>query len=182
MSITLSNKLLILDLDETLVHATKEKLLHLDEDFVHEQYYVYKRPHLTWFLEQAAEHFSVGIWSSAGDDYVNSIVQMIKPPSVEFKIVWGRSKCTLKRNKTFDYYYFEKRLDKLKKQGISLSHILIVDDTVEKAASNYGNAIYINEYKGNTDDAELPILLNYLLTLKEVENVRDIEKRNWRTR
>jgi hypothetical protein len=32
----------------------------------------------------------VGVWSAGGDEYVNEIVQAIKPESVHFEIVWGR--------------------------------------------------------------------------------------------
>jgi TFIIF-interacting CTD phosphatase-like protein len=43
-------KLLILDLDETLVYSTKE-LIDCDADFnVHGSYQVWKRPHLNKFL------------------------------------------------------------------------------------------------------------------------------------
>ena len=174
------NKLLVLDLDETLVHAAKTKLDTLPVDFTFDAYYVYKRPHLEHFLTEVAKHFTLAIWSSAGDIYVNEIVASIKPPSVDFEVVWGRSKCSMKRNRVFDTYYFEKRLDKLKKRGFPLEQTLIVDDTAEKAACNYGNAIYVKEYKGDPDDKELLFLLEYLLTLKDVENVRTIEKRNWR--
>lgn len=175
------NKLLVLDLDETLIHATKTKLDNLLVDFTFDEYYIYKRPHLEHFLIQAAKYFKLAIWSSAGDIYVNEIVAAIKPAAIAFEVVWARAKCSMKRDRIFDSYYFEKRLDKFKKRGFLLEQILIVDDTAEKATCNYGNAIYSKEYKGNADDKELLRLLEYLLTLKDVENVRTIEKRYWRT-
>lgn len=174
--------LLILDLDETLIHASETQLPHRQEDFTFDKYFVYKRPHLDHFLQEVARHFTLGVWSSAGDEYVSGIVSTIRPPSVDFEIVWARSKCSLKRDRTFDTYYFEKRLDKLKKRGYTLEQILIVDDTAEKASCNYGNAIYIKEYTGAPEDTELLLLLHYLVTLKDVENVRSIEKRFWRNK
>ena len=176
-----SDKLLILDLDETLIYASNTELEFL-ADFKFDKYFVYKRPHLDKFLFDISEHFSIGIWSSADDIYVNQIVQKIKPDNVEFEIVWGRSRCSLKRNDTFDTYFYEKRIDKLKKKGFRLEQIIIVDDTPEKSRNNYGNAIYINEFKGDKSDEELKYLFDYLLTLKNVENVRTIEKRNWKTK
>lgn len=174
-----SNKLLILDLDETLIHATENKLEIL-EDFQFEQYYVYKRPHLNAFLEHVSKYFTVGIWSSADDDYVTEIVQRIIPSTIELKVVWGRSRCSVKRDYDYDQYNFEKRLDKLKKQGFKQEQIIIVDDSPEKTRNNYGNAIYIKEFTGDKNDEELKFLHDYLLTLKEVDNVRSIEKRGWR--
>ena len=61
-----------------------------------------------------------------------------------------------------------------------MKRTLIVDDTPEKVRQNYGNAIYIKPYVGAPDDRELASLADYLLTLKDAENVRGIEKRNWR--
>jgi carboxy-terminal domain RNA polymerase II polypeptide A small phosphatase len=174
-----SDKLIILDLDETLIHATQSEL-EIPYDFRFDNYYVYERPYLRQFLADIAKHFSLGIWSSAGDDYVNEIVRHIKPDNVDFVVVWGRSKCSLKRDLTFDTYCFEKRLDKLKKKSFRLEQILVVDDSPSKSRTNYGNAIYIKEFTGDTSDNELQALYNYLLTLKTVDNVRTIEKRGWR--
>lgn len=171
-------KLLVLDLDETLIHATYEPLSY-SEYFRFDKYFVYKRPFLDEFLAEISKHFIVGIWSSADDIYVTEIVNSIKPAAVHFEIVWGKSRCTLKRNYDYDNYYFEKRLSKLKKKGFRLEEIIIVDDTPEKSNSNYGNAVYIKEFTGSTEDAELKHLYEYLLTLKEVENIRAIEKRGW---
>ncbi len=56
-----------------------------------------------------------------------------------------------------------------------------MDDTPAKSRSNYGNAIYIKEFLGDMKDQELKYLRDYLLTLKNVDNVRAIEKRNWQT-
>ena len=174
-----SDKLIILDLDETLIHATE---FELDRpcDFKFDKYFVYERPHLRQFLSDISNHFLLGIWSSAGDEYVNEIVRYIKPDNVEFVVVWGRSKCSLKRDLTFDTYCFEKRLDKLKKKGFRLEQILVVDDSPSKSRTNYGNAIYIKEFTGDTSDTELQFLYDYLLTFKTVDNVRTIEKRRWR--
>jgi len=174
-----SDKLIILDLDETLIHATLDEL-DIPYDFKFDKYFVYQRPHLREFLVDISEHFSIGIWSSASDDYVNEIVRHIKPDNVDFVLVWGRSKCTLRRDLTFDTYCFEKRLDKLKKKGFRLEQVLVVDDSPSKSRTNYGNAIYIKEFTGDTTDLELQFLYEYLLTLKTVNNVRTVEKRGWR--
>jgi RNA polymerase II subunit A small phosphatase-like protein len=175
-----SDKLLILDLDETLIHAT-EKVLEVSANFQFDKYFVHKRPYLDKFLLDIAKHFAIGIWSSADDIYVTEIVKNIKPDNIDFEIIWGRSRCSLKRDYNLDDYYFEKRLDKLKKKGFRLEQIIIVDDTPEKSRNNYGNAIYIKEFTGDKTDEELKYLYDYLLTLKNVDNVRRIEKRGWRT-
>lgn len=172
-------KLLVLDLDETLIYATKCQL-DTTEDFRVNEYFVYKRPHLNSFLTNAAQHFNVGVWSSAGDEYVHKMVENLETEANLFKFIWGRSKCTTKKDHNYDSYYFEKKLTKLKKQGYPLEQIIIVDDSPEKAASNFGNAVYILPFTGAPDDKELLYLNKYLLTLKNAENLRSIEKRGWR--
>lgn len=174
-----SPNLIIFDLDETLIHAANA-VLDYPAHFTFDDYFVYERPQLRSFLHDISQYFQIGIWSSAGDTYVQEIVSKILPETVEPVIIWAQSKCSLRRDIVYDTYVYEKRLDKLKKKGFRLEQILIIDDSPEKARANYGNAIYIKEFTGDPNDCELQHLYNYLLTLKTVENVRVIEKRGWR--
>lgn len=170
--------LLILDLDETLIHATSDPV-NQNYHFTFNKYFVYKRPHLKWFLENAALDFDLAIWSSADDTYVQNIVDLSGLSDIDIKFIWGRSKCTTRRNFDLDEYVHEKRLKKVKKLGYSLEKMLIVDDSPEKTKENYGNAVYIKPFKGSEEDHELKKLLDYLKTIKDSPNVRTIEKRGW---
>jgi RNA polymerase II subunit A small phosphatase-like protein len=181
--------LLILDLDETLIHATAERIRD-DVDFQVFGYYIYLRPGLAEFLAQCATHFTLAVWSSASDDYVQAVVGQAFPGHLTPAFVWGRSRCTRFRLPeldeqgfdSLDYstrYEFAKRLKKVVRRGFDLKRTLIVDDTPEKVRQNYGNAIYIKPYLGAPDDRELASLADYLLTLKDEANVRSIEKRYW---
>jgi RNA polymerase II subunit A small phosphatase-like protein len=181
--------LLILDLDETLIHASATKVRE-EADFQVFHYFVYKRPGLADFLTTCAQHFKLAIWSSASDDYVQAVVRQIVPPGITLEFVWGRSRCTPFTTPQIDEYgyynldgtssyEYAKRLKKVRRRGFSLSQTLIVDDTPAKVQQNYGNAIYIKPYLGSTEDEELSHLTPYLLTLLGQENVRTIEKRNW---
>ena len=183
--------LLILDIDETLIFATDKKL-NRPSDFTVFNYHVYKRPYLDEFIEAIKTDFLLAIWSSASDDYVKSIVKKIIPQDIKLEFVWARSRCTYRRNIQIDnygyynndyqnHYHYIKPLKKLKRKGFQLERILIVDDTPHKSKDNFGNAIYPKEFKGETTDNELKILTRYLKTLKNEENVRRIEKRNWRS-
>ena len=184
--------LLILDLDETLIHASRTEL-RTDFDFKISDYFVYKRPFLAEFLRFCAENFILAVWSSASDDYVAEVVKQIFPADIPLAFVWGRSRCTPIISPNVDLYGYHnmdittgyeyaKILKKAKKQGFSFEKMLIVDDTPLKVANAYGNAIYPKMYEGAKDDDELVYLAQYLDTLKAVENVRRIEKRNWRNR
>ncbi|MDR2274412.1 MAG: HAD family hydrolase [Sphingobacterium sp.] len=175
----MKNTLLVLDLDETLLYATKDKLIK-QEDFVAGPYYVYIRPNLDYFLSEMAEEFKMAIWSSADDAYVQELVDKIKPATIDFEFIWGRSRTTRKRKIVTDEYYYVKRLSKVKRKGFLLERTLIIDDTADKSMLNYGNAIQITEFTGNADDDELLLLASYLKKFRNVENVRQMDKRYWR--
>lgn len=183
-------KPLILDLDETLIHASATAVRE-DFDFQVFHYFVYRRPGLTEFLTSCAQHFKLAVWSSASDDYVQAVVRQILPPGIALEFVWGRSRCTpFTTPQLDDYGYYDldsasryeyaKRLKKVRRCGFSLAQTLIVDDTPAKVQQNYGNAIYIEPYLGSLEDEALSYLTAYLLTLKDEKNFRTIEKRHWR--
>ena len=69
-------KFLILDLDETLIHATEQPLIH-QADFETELYYVYKRPYVEEFLEFCFANFRVGVWTTAGEEFARDVVKNI---------------------------------------------------------------------------------------------------------
>ena len=173
-----TNTLLVLDLDETLIHASESELAH-PADFRVDAYHVYRRPKLHEFLVDVAQWFDVALWSAADDSYVNEIAERIKPEGFTWTFVWGRSKCTTKLNAELDKYVHEKRLKKVKKLGYPLERILIVDDSPEKTRENYGNAVYIKPFEGDVRDQELLNLTRYLEGIANCENVRTLEKRGW---
>jgi RNA polymerase II subunit A small phosphatase-like protein len=182
--------LLILDLDETLVHATSKKL-ERNPDFVIFDYNIYCRPYLESFLSEMNKYFKLAVWSSASDDYVEKVTESIFPKNIDLEFVWGRSRCTPKRLLQIDaygnyedfyssHYNYIKPLKKLKRKGFQLEKILIIDDTPHKSRDNYGNAIYPNEFLGDLKDDELQKLSKYLISIKDEKNVRNIEKRRWK--
>jgi carboxy-terminal domain RNA polymerase II polypeptide A small phosphatase len=75
---------------------------------------------------------------------------------------------------------FLKDLRKVKRNGFDLSRVLIVEDTPANVRRNYGNAAYVSPFTGDTQDDELVLLGRYLASMRAVENVRTLEKRDWR--
>ena len=183
--VDLSKPLTILDVDETLIYASKKKL-EREPDFKVFDYYIYKRPNLDKFINKLSNSFNIAIWSSAGNYYVNSIIEKLNI-TVELKFIWGRNEATQKRQLNDYYetgndteYYYVKSLKNVKRKGYELERILIIDDSPHKSKLNFGNAIYPKSYKGDANDDELLKLIKYLETIKGEPNFRSIEKRNWR--
>lgn len=176
---SLPRKLLVLDLDETLVHATEDRLEH-PEDFCVGPYFVYRRPYLSEFLEVVHSHFDVAVWTASGERYAAQVIEQIFAPG-KLKFVWSSQRCTTARDWVTGHYTTIKNLSKLKRQGYALESIIAVDDTPSKYARSFGNLVTVREFVGSRDDTELRLLAKYLHTLLPVENVRAVEKRGWRT-
>lgn len=182
--------LLILDLDETLIHASAQKLERREQAKVFE-YYIYERPFLKDFLMSVQRFYELSIWSSAGDEYVTEVIAKTILSEFNFSFVWGNSRAVFRRNfeleeqriinEIRDHYQYVKPLKKVRRKGYKLERILIVDDTPHKSKLNYGNAIYPHPYEGEENDRELQLLSNYLESIKDVKNFRKIEKRGWRS-
>ncbi|SFP91595.1 carboxy-terminal domain RNA polymerase II polypeptide A small phosphatase [Variovorax sp. 770b2] len=171
-------KLLVLDLDETLIHATESTLSH-DEDFRVGPYRVHLRPHLADFLSSVLAQFKVGIWTASGESYASQVVERIFPNGA-LEFMWSSARCTTARDFTTGGYQTIKNLQKLKSKGYPLESIIAVDDTPAKYARSYGNLVTVREFLGDRSDAELPLLAAYLAHLAEAPNVRTVEKRAWR--
>lgn len=189
-------KLLIFDLDETLVRgeyactnspsspiAPIAPQLILDNGDIN----IWERPHARNLIRELSGIFDYAVWSSASDDYAVAVANhMFKEVSLKF--IWGRSRCTQCRDFSGDLYdlggggnYWVKDLKKVKNAfGVPLDQMIIIDDSPEKAERNYGNLVPIRPFYGSQEDKELYLLKKYLPDLSQIENIRMIEKRDWR--
>jgi carboxy-terminal domain RNA polymerase II polypeptide A small phosphatase len=174
-------KLLVLDLDETLIYGT-ERTLEREPDFEVGPYSVYKRPFLDDFLSKVSTHFHIAVWTSSTKIYADPVVSSIFPSNISLHFVWARERCTMRFDSELQEYEWTKNLSKIKRTGYSLEHVLMVDDTPAKLAKHYGNLVRVSPFEGDLADSELNQLGDYLITLADVPNVRIIEKRFWRKR
>lgn len=172
--------LLILDLDETLIRGTT---LQLEQEHfvVLPPYFVYKRPHVSDFLASVSEHFSLAIWSSANMPYIAAIARPLWEGLPEPLFVWDRGYCTHRYNPYANEITYIKDLRKVASRGRELHRTLIVDDDLSKVALQYGNALLIRPFCGEPDDAELPVLADYLVSLAQNhEDLQRVDKTGWR--
>ncbi|MBX7223815.1 MAG: HAD family hydrolase [Blastocatellia bacterium] len=176
----LRKKLLVLDLDETLMLATETPLSFRQPDFQHSGFFVYERPLVRDFLHFAQITFEIGVWTSSTALYALPIVDFLFGNSRELAFVWCRERCSLKYSHEMMEHYYIKPFRKLKRKGYNLETVLAVDDSPHKHVANYGNLVRIREYDGSLADRELLFLQQYLASIKDVANVRALEKRWWR--
>ena len=171
--------LLILDLDETLIHASEESL-DREPDFCVGHYRIYRRPGLETFLRTCQQQFQLAIWSASGGGYLSAVVLQILPVDVSLTFAWSRDRCVHRYDPEWLEPYFVKDLKKVKRQGFRLERTLIVEDTPRQVERNFGNSIYVTPYLGSAEDTELGELSQYLNGFSTVADVRKIEKRGWR--
>jgi len=173
------DKLLVLDLDETLIFSTYGPR-DQEPDFKVAPYVTYRRPLSDQFLNSCLDWFEVGIWSSATKVYVDPVLENLIQDMARFSFVWTRERCTLRRTAADPLGYYVEDLKKLRKKGYDLRGVIVVDDDRRAFERNYGNAIRVSEYRGSPNDDELPMLLKYLEKIGSAPDIRTIEKRFWR--
>ena len=171
--------LLILYLDETLIFAT-ERALNRTSDFRVGPYHVYRRPCLDEFLQVCATHFDLAVWTSASAGYAKEVIAHIFPADLRLVFIWSRDRCVPKVSPDQQIVDWLKDLKKVKRRGNALERVLMVDDSSEKLARNYGNHVPVSAFEGDPTDNELQLLTCYLPQLAVLPDVRRIEKRHWR--
>ena len=172
--------LVVFDLDECLICGADTEL-DRPADFRVGPYHIYRRTYLDKFPAAVTEWYEVAVWSSATSDYVGEISAEILPSDVEWVFVWARDRCTPRMQPESRETVYLKDLKKVKRLGYSLDRVLIVDDTPDKLARNYGNAIYVTPFVGAVEDDELRTLLSYLVSIRNEPDFRRVDKRRWKS-
>jgi Dullard-like phosphatase family protein len=155
-------KTLILDLDETLIHADFE------EQYVNHDYRVnfdYKdekvsvdifvRPGVTEFLERMSHIYEIFLFTASKKEYADACLKVIDPNGTIFKHRLYRDSCIPINNKT---YIKDLRIFVNRKQ----ENLILVDNSFYSFSNQPKNGVLINSFYNNEDDKELLNLLNYL--------------------
>jgi Dullard-like phosphatase family protein len=171
-------KILVLDLDETLIHSDFEgkfKLLNNydgiinfnDDNNINYSVGIYLRPGLFDFLKIAKEKFDLYIYTASTINYCNSIINLIDPERNIFKEILFRNDCLNINNQIFikDISIFQ-----------NMENVIIVDNSLYSFMNQISNGILINSFYGDKSDMELLNVLNYLIGF--LSNAQDVRKVN----
>lgn len=199
--------LVILDIDETLLHSVSlnsfnKRLFEREPGqynlnstsglrFLMILHYVsYLRPYLKPFLNYLFENWEVALWTSGGSAYAQAVAEamltLVEAPDVQFSFVFSDGNCTRRYVESFGGMYATggwvntKNLKKLKRKGYDLRRVLMIDNSPEKLQKNYGNLVQVSDFTGNPEDSELLDLPFFLEKIKGQPDFRIIEKRRWR--
>ena len=147
-------RLIVFDLDETLVHAT-EVALPCAHSFRIGPYFVYVRPFASDLIRFCASHFDMAVWSSSSERYVEIVTEELFGTSYPVAFSWAVSKCVQKVDPKSNGYVYIKDLRKALKHGYAADEIIMIDDSPEKLQRQPTRHLCLTEFTGDPCDTEL---------------------------
>jgi len=128
-------RLIVFDLDETLVHAT-DVALPCPHAFQIGPYFVYVRPFAADLIRFCASHFEIAVWSSSSERYVETVTTGLFGTSFPVTFSWAISKCVQKVDAKSNGYVYIKDLRKALKHGYAADEIIMIDDSPKRFNGN----------------------------------------------
>lgn len=135
------------------------------------------------FWSAVWDWFTVAVWTTSSPAYAAEVVAALFAPTERARLafVWASDRCTRAYDAECALHYWRKNLSKVRRRRQwPLESIIVIDDTPRNWERSYGNLVRVQPFAGEQADDELPRLLAYLDKLRQVENVRAVEKRHWR--
>jgi Dullard-like phosphatase family protein len=169
--LSLVKKVLVLDLDETLVHCSFHPpdwhdfciSLQMEENTF--DVYVQKRPHVDEFLTEVMSDFYVVIFTASLAQYANPIIDQICPSLPQPQRMF-RDSCT---------FYDGLFVKDLTLFQVPLENVVIVDNNPCSFYLHPANAILSETWVGDKGDNQLTTdILPLLKRCKSADDVRDI--------
>ncbi len=170
-------KLLILELDETLIHTSFVQVPNCDYDYKFNinflerpvTVFVYKRPYLNEFLYQMSKYYNIIIYSSNVPEYSNPLIDKLDEEKVIYKRIYKDKKIELNGKLISDLtkliYEYGKNIIIISNNSL---HSFINDSN--------NNTLPINSWNFKKSDDELIKLKSFLEFLSSVNDVRDYIK------
>mmetsp|Transcript_87428 Transcript_87428/g.234129 ORF Transcript_87428/g.234129 Transcript_87428/m.234129 type:complete len:263 (+) Transcript_87428:90-878(+) len=159
---------LVLDLDETLVHAVKEKVdcdfqfgvFAEDKEMV---FYATMRPGIHDFIASLHPHFEIVIFTAARQEYADMLINHMGIHAFVDKRFF-RDDCVKNANG-----HLVKPMQQVRDD---LARVILVDDSPVAVSKNPENAVLIPPFRGDRTDTVLWDLVPFLLALRRLRDVR----------
>jgi len=193
-------KLVVLDIDETLVHTTNNPLLEIkvnsgmcpitecyDFTFMIDKhrYWGKKRPHFDTFIKYIHTNFEIGIWSAGSEDYVVNVLMNTFPNDIlqDILFVYTFASCQILQIES--EMYIIKDLNRLWGLGNVIdefrpynnTNTIVVDDNPYTYSQNKDNAIGVNAWRFTMENALLDYdLLRVQSIISHIKNSNDVKE------
>lgn len=181
-----TKKLLILDLDETLIHRVQPDINYAalgiqlpsnvlenlnrstasSSKTVGNNAAIIIRPFAQKFIAEISNKFQIAIFTSSTRQYAEVMAKLLDPAKQYISVILSREHCILREN------FSLKDLRIIKER--SLCDIIIIDNMISAFSGQIENGIYIPSFFGNTNDKELLTIQNFLNSVATVKDVRPL--------
>ncbi|XP_067873590.1 CTD nuclear envelope phosphatase 1A isoform X5 [Heterodontus francisci] len=179
----MKRKILVLDLDETLIHSHHDGVLKptvrpgTPPDFMLKvlvdrhpiRFFVHKRPHVDFFLEVASKWYELVIFTASMEIYGAAVADKLDDNKKILNRRYYRQHCTLELGS------YVKDLAAIHSD---LSSIVILDNSPSAYRGHPDNAIPIKSWFSDPGDTALLNLLPMLDALRFTSDVRSVLSRN----
>ena len=160
----MSRQLVVLDLDETLIHSCHE-WIGRKPSFSISNAMVHMRPGAVEFLAELSKHFALAVWTASYGLYTKDIVNRIFGDVESLEFLLTREDCVL-ITVDDDYDAFVKDARKIVELGWDYENFVVIDDRPHLVKSAYSNVIKVKPYYGSALDNELFTLVDHIVSLK----------------
>lgn len=175
-------KLLLLDLDETLVHCVKKpnplRPPMVKVDITTPNGNVIKdvgfniRPQCHKLLNEMNKHYEVCVFTASTPQYADSIINYLDPTGTLIQHRFYRNQCVKTEG---NEYIKDLRVFK----NVDLKNILLVDNAVYSFGQQLDNGIPIASFKEDPDDCEFDYLIPHLEACAQYDDVRDYNRQKF---
>eukprot|EP00768_Dysnectes_brevis_P006111 gnl/Dysnectes_brevis/4694_a6428_816.p1 GENE.gnl/Dysnectes_brevis/4694_a6428_816~~gnl/Dysnectes_brevis/4694_a6428_816.p1 ORF type:complete len:343 (+),score=25.74 gnl/Dysnectes_brevis/4694_a6428_816:146-1174(+) len=167
-SVDLNKRLLVLDLDETLIHTSSRRIPN--PDFVlsiqgmtrsrDQKLYVLQRPGLDQFLKHVGQRFEVSLFTFGREEYANAVVDFFDRDRIIRHRLY-RSSCTRMPGTSGGI------VKDLSRLGRPLCDVVLLDNSSSAGEFQQANTVPIKSFYNDPGDKELWKLLPLLDTLAD---------------
>jgi len=185
--LSVKRKIMVLDLDETLVHSQNNNMLcrsSAQSDFILRVYidrgqepvkfFVNKRPHVDYFLDVVRQWYDIVIYTASIEQYGERVIDVLDNNRGIFSRRYYRQHCVMDMSNTFT-----KDLTIIHED---LSSIFIIDNSPAAYRNFSDNAVSIPTWLNDRSDTWLLKLLPLLDGLRFCKDVRTVLGRHRQVR
>lgn len=174
-------KTMVLDMDETLITSVIQKRngqpiklpdTPYDYKFLMPAFdsmvYIYKRPHVDYFLDCVSKWYDLVIYTASTDDYADPILDFLDRGKGILKKRMFRKDCI---------DFLGMRAKDVSLASPDLANVFLLDNSNVECSFNLGNAIHISSYEIGKRDQALINILPFLDSLRFTRDVRSVLRR-----